>query len=85
MFVNMNMKDLFIHIKTNYDIKFRDLVVIALFMVRVELGGGSPGFKITFYTLKNNCTKFGAFVRFVLISSKFTSKSECEHTIGEAT
>ena len=45
--------------KTNYDIKFRGLIVIALFMVRVELGDGYPS-KITLYTLKINCTKFGA-------------------------
>ena len=61
------------HIKSNYDIKFRGIIVIALFMVRVELGGGSPS-KITLYRLKNNCTKFGAFVCFVPISSKFTTK-----------
>ena len=41
------------------------------FMVRVVLGDGSPS-KITSYILKNNCTKFGTFVRFV--SSKFTTK-----------
>ena len=64
---------MFIHIKTNYDIKCRGLIVIALFMLRVELGGGSP-FKITLYTLKNNCTKFGAFVHLVPIFSKFTTK-----------
>ena len=62
-----------IHIKANYDSKFRGLIVIALNMVRVELGGGSPS-KITLYILKNNCTKFGAFVRLVPISSKFTTK-----------
>ena len=42
-------------------------------MVRVELGGGYPS-KITLYILKNNYTKFGAFVRFVPISSKLTIK-----------
>ena len=33
MFVNMNMKgnQLFMHIKTNHDIKFRGLIVIVLF------------------------------------------------------
>ena len=64
---------MFIHIKTNYDIEFRGLIGIPLFMARVELGGGSPS-KITLYGLKNNCTKFGAFVRLVPISSKFTAK-----------
>ena len=59
--------NLFIHIKTNYDIKFRGLISIALFMVRVELGSDSP-------TLKNNYTKFGASVCFVPISSKLTTK-----------
>ena len=71
----MNMKGnqfVYAH-KKNYDIKFRGLIVIALFMVRVELGGGSRS-KITLYRLKNNCAKFGAFVRFVPISSKFTTK-----------
>ena len=29
--------------------------------------------KITLYILKNNCTKFGGFVCFVPISSKFTA------------
>ena len=43
------------------------------FMVRVVLGDGSPS-KITSYILKNNCTKFGTFVRFVPLSSKFTTK-----------
>ena len=65
--------NLFIHIKTKYDIKFRGLIEIALFMVRVEKGDDSPT-KITLYTLKNNCTMFGALVRFVSISSKFTTK-----------
>ena len=76
MFVNMNMKgNQFIHAyKSNCDIKFRVLILIALFTVRIELGGGSPS-KITLYTLKNNCTKFGAFVHFVPISSKLTTIS----------
>ena len=43
------------------------------FMVRVVLGDGSPS-KIHLYLPKNNCTKLGAFVRFVPISSKFTTK-----------
>ena len=70
---------MFIHIKTNYDIKFRDLIVVALFMVRAVLGDGSPS-KITLYTVKNNCTKFDAFVHFVPISSKSTTKQPDYYT-----
>ena len=45
----MNMGNQFVYTyKTNYDIKFRGLIVIALFMVRMELGDGSPS-KITLY------------------------------------
>ena len=43
-------------------------------MVRVVLGDNSPQKSLYSYILKNNCTKFGAFVCFVPISSKFTTK-----------
>ena len=47
-----------------------NLRVSIVIMGRVVLGDGSPS-KITLYILKNNCTKFGAFVCFV---TKFTTK-----------
>ena len=34
----------------------------------------APLSKITLYILKNNCTKFGAFVCFIHIFSKFKTK-----------
>ena len=50
-------------------------------MVRVVLGDGSPS-RITLFILKNNCTKFGAFVCFVPKSSKFTTKQPDYISLG---
>ena len=60
---------MFIHIKTNYDIKFSGLIVITLFMVRVELGGGCPS-KITLYVTRFAKTRHNdAFLKFQIFTS----------------
>ena len=68
-FVDMYMKGELIK-ETNYLIKLRSLNVDSLFyapvVVRGVLGDGYPS-EVTLYILRSNCTKFGAFVRSVLI------------------
>ena len=78
-FVDMYMKGELIcfHKETNYPIKLRNLNVYSLFNapvgVRGVLGDGYPS-EVTLYILRSNCTKFGAFVCSVPISSKITTK-----------
>ena len=66
-----------LHKETNHHIKLRSLNVDSSFYapvgVRGVLGDGYPS-EVTLYILRSNCTKFGAFVRSVPISSKITTK-----------